>query len=83
MSHDTVDRPQRDMRRDAWLTAQGITVMRIAASEVVRGFDGAALMVLSTRLIWTTTAIIDAAPLHRAFARSPFPASRVRSALSS
>ena len=30
MSHDVEDRPQRDQRRDAWLAAHGVTVMRIA-----------------------------------------------------
>ena len=36
---DMGDRPQRDLRRDAWLRAQGMTVMRIPASEVMRAFD--------------------------------------------
>ena len=36
MSHDLGDRPQRDANRDAWLKARGLTVMRIAASEVIR-----------------------------------------------
>jgi len=39
MSHDLEDRPQRDARRDAWLKAQGVTVTRIAAVEVMRGAD--------------------------------------------
>jgi very-short-patch-repair endonuclease len=42
MSHDLGDRPERDTRRDAWLEAQGLTVMRIAASELTRGIDEAA-----------------------------------------
>ena len=33
MSHDVADRPQRDIRRDAWLKAEGVTVMRIAAGD--------------------------------------------------
>jgi very-short-patch-repair endonuclease len=33
------DRPQRDIRRDAWLAAQGITVVRIAARELTRGIE--------------------------------------------
>jgi len=36
MSHDVGDRPQRDASRDAWLQARGLTVMRIAASELMR-----------------------------------------------
>jgi very-short-patch-repair endonuclease len=39
MSHDAGDRPKRDMRRDAWLEAQGIAVMRIPAIEVLRQVD--------------------------------------------
>jgi len=33
------NRPQRDMRCDAWLNARGVTVMRIAANELMRGID--------------------------------------------
>ena len=35
IAHDMGDRPERDMRRDARLAAQGIEVVRIAASEVL------------------------------------------------
>jgi very-short-patch-repair endonuclease len=42
ISHDMGDRPQRDLRRDAWLEARGVTVVRIAASELTRGIDEAA-----------------------------------------
>jgi very-short-patch-repair endonuclease len=42
VSHDMGDRPQRDIRRDAWLTARGVTVMRIAASELTYRIDEAA-----------------------------------------
>jgi very-short-patch-repair endonuclease len=42
IGHDMGDRPQRDIRRDAWLEAHGVTVMRIAASELSRGIDEAA-----------------------------------------
>jgi very-short-patch-repair endonuclease len=41
MSHDLGDRPERDIRRDAWLEAQGLTVLRIAASELTGKFDDA------------------------------------------
>jgi very-short-patch-repair endonuclease len=40
-SHDLGDRPQRDMRRDAWLEERGITVVHIAASELTRNVDEA------------------------------------------
>ena len=39
IGHDMGDRPQRDLRRDAWLRAQGVSVMRIPASEVMRAID--------------------------------------------
>ncbi len=42
MGHDMGDRPQRDIRRDAWLEARGVSVIRIAASELTRGIDEAA-----------------------------------------
>ena len=42
MSHDMGDRPERDTKRTATLEAQGYTVVRIAASEVLRDADGAA-----------------------------------------
>ncbi len=34
-AHETGDRPQRDQRRDAFLEAQGMTIVRIAAAEVL------------------------------------------------
>ncbi len=42
ISHDLGDRPQRDVRRDAWLTKHGVTVMRIPAVELMCGVDEAA-----------------------------------------
>ena len=49
VSHDMGDRPRRDIRRDAWLEARGVTVMRIAAipsppSPACGGGGGAGLM---------------------------------------
>jgi very-short-patch-repair endonuclease len=41
MSHDVGDRPERDRRRDAWLEAHGVTVMRIPAGELARRVDEA------------------------------------------
>jgi very-short-patch-repair endonuclease len=53
MSHDLGDRPQRDASRDAWLKARGLTVMRIAALEVMRDADGAAeaIVLMATEMI--------------------------------
>jgi very-short-patch-repair endonuclease len=39
ISHDMGDRPQRDVVRDAWLEGQGLSVVRIPASEVMRDID--------------------------------------------
>jgi len=41
-SHDMGDRPQRDIRRDAWLEAHGVTVLHIAAGDLTRRIDDAA-----------------------------------------
>jgi very-short-patch-repair endonuclease len=41
-AHDMGDRPQRDLRRSAWLNARGITVVRIPANDLTRRVDEAA-----------------------------------------
>jgi very-short-patch-repair endonuclease len=35
ISHDMGDRPVRDEERDAWLHGQGVTIVRIPATEVL------------------------------------------------
>jgi very-short-patch-repair endonuclease len=40
-SHDTADRPERDLRRDAWLRSQGFAVLRIPASLVLKDLNAA------------------------------------------
>jgi very-short-patch-repair endonuclease len=42
ISHDMGDRPERDVRRDVWLKTRGITVVRIAISELPHDIDQAA-----------------------------------------
>ncbi|MGH7247525.1 MAG: endonuclease domain-containing protein [Pseudomonadota bacterium] len=42
VGHDMGDRPQRDIRRDAWLAARGLTVIRVAAGELPHRIDEAA-----------------------------------------
>jgi len=42
IGHTMGDRPERDARRDAWLAEQGIEVLRIAATDVLRDADGVA-----------------------------------------
>jgi very-short-patch-repair endonuclease len=36
IAHDMGDRPERDVKRDAWLKGVGIEVVRIPASEVLK-----------------------------------------------
>ena len=38
-SHDMGDRPQRDIRRDAWLVKHGVRVLRIPARNLIREID--------------------------------------------
>jgi len=42
ISHDMGDQAQRDVRRDTWLGKRGVTVMRIAAAELMHDIDEAA-----------------------------------------
>ena len=46
-SHDFGDRPQRDEVRTKWLSSQGIEVLRIPASEVLKNPDSVADALLS------------------------------------
>jgi very-short-patch-repair endonuclease len=41
-SHDMGNRPQRDIRRDAWLERHGVTVVHIIATDLTREIDEAA-----------------------------------------
>jgi very-short-patch-repair endonuclease len=45
-AHSFGDRPERDERRDAWLSAQGITTLRLAASLVLEDVDDATRTIL-------------------------------------
>jgi very-short-patch-repair endonuclease len=64
IGHDLGDRPQRDLRRDAWLSAQGVTVTRISASEVMRACDDVvdAIARTATARIEAEAAALRAAP---------------------
>ena len=42
IAHDMGNRPAHDARRDRWLTTQGIAVLRVAATDVLRDADAAA-----------------------------------------
>jgi very-short-patch-repair endonuclease len=39
ISHDMGDRPKRDLRRDAWLRSEGVSILHIPASEVMRAIE--------------------------------------------
>ncbi len=53
-AHDRGDRPLRDARRDAVLRANGLTILHIAASDILRDADAVADAVARA-----------ASPLHR------------------
>mgnify|MGYP001609175100 FL=1 len=56
-AHNRGDRPQRDVRRDAWLASCGFQVMRLPARYVLEDLEGA---------IASVVAACDAdLPLHR------------------
>ncbi|MBU4432825.1 MAG: endonuclease domain-containing protein [Alphaproteobacteria bacterium] len=40
--HNLGDRPERDVPRDGWMTAQGLTVVRYPAAEVLADLTGVA-----------------------------------------
>ena len=42
IAHDMSDRPERDEERDRFITEQGITVLRVPASEVLKSVEVAA-----------------------------------------
>jgi very-short-patch-repair endonuclease len=68
LSHDLGDQPQRDLSRDAWLKARGLTVMRIAAREVMRGPDEAV-----DAIVRMATEMIEASAPSTAPTRGPPP----------
>ena len=64
IAHIMGDNPERDARRDAWLTTQGLRVLRLPASEVLRDVDQAAASIVATA---------RAAAAHRQSDRLPAP----------
>ena len=73
MSHDMGDRPERDLRRDAWLEARGVTVMRIAASEAMVRIDETA-----DGIVRMAAAMIEANTPSTADAPSTAPSTMLR-----
>ena len=47
-AHDMGRNPERDARRDAWLLGQGVRVLRIPASEVLKDVEAAKSFILSS-----------------------------------
>jgi very-short-patch-repair endonuclease len=68
IGHDMGDRPQRDLRRDAWLWAQGVSVMRIPARQVMRAIDD-----VVDAIVRAATARIDAEAPSTALRAVPLP----------
>jgi very-short-patch-repair endonuclease len=50
VGHDMGGRPQRDLRRDAWLRAEGLEVVHIPAREVMRSVDDVVDAIVRTAL---------------------------------
>ncbi|SDD03558.1 Very-short-patch-repair endonuclease [Sphingomonas sp. YR710] len=46
-AHDRGDRPARDAHRDAWLTAQGVLVVRYPAEEILANLDGVVRQIIA------------------------------------
>ena len=47
-SHSMGDRPERDKRRDYWLTEQGLRVLRFAAADVMKDLASVITAILTT-----------------------------------
>jgi len=45
-SHSMGDQPERDLRRDAWLSGQGLRVIRFAATDVIRDLESVVTAIL-------------------------------------
>jgi very-short-patch-repair endonuclease len=45
-AHDRGDRPERDVRRDAYLRSRGFEVLRISAREILGNLEGAIMTVV-------------------------------------
>ncbi len=46
-AHSRGDRPERDLKRDAWCAEHGIRVMRIAAIDVMRDLDAVSRIIVN------------------------------------
>jgi very-short-patch-repair endonuclease len=71
MSHDVGDRPERDVRRDAWLKARGVTLMRIPSGELTKSIDEAV-----DAIVRTAAALIEDGAPTTALRAVPLPRER-------
>jgi very-short-patch-repair endonuclease len=55
-AHDRGDRPERDVRRDAWLADRGVETVRVPAAAVLRDLDAVVRGIAARAL--------ERAPLH-------------------
>ncbi len=65
ISHDMGDRPQRDVRRDAWLKSEGLDTVRIPAADVLKDATAIAdgiLIMARSRLPLHHPASLDGPP---------------------
>jgi very-short-patch-repair endonuclease len=85
MAHEVGDRPQRDQRRDAFLEARGMAIVRIPAANVLAGLDDAAdgIVRMAAALIEDRSAApstapegVVATPVSRRAMAVPLPRSR-------
>jgi very-short-patch-repair endonuclease len=74
VAHDMGDRPQRDMRRDAWLQSEGLDMVRIAAKDVLKDHVAVADSIIQMAL--------SRLPLHHPAVAESAPPSRLRRATS-
>jgi very-short-patch-repair endonuclease len=68
-AHNRSDRPERDVRRDAYLAARGFAVLRLPAQYVLENLEGAIATIVA--------ACDERLPLRMGFAHRPLPAGEV------
>lgn len=68
-AHNRGDRPQRDVRRDAWLRAQGFQIVRLPAAYVLDNLEGSVAAIVA--------ACDEHIPLREGCALRPLPAEEI------
>ena len=62
ISHELGSNPNRDIRRDLWLSEQGVRVIRFSATDILRNLDGVIESIVLT---------VEGLPLRHAAHGSP------------